>query len=183
MSGGRGLRLTGGTWRGRRIRVPHSARPTTERVREAIWARWHDRVLGARMLDLYAGSGAMSLEALSRGAAHCLAVEESVQALRLLQRNASELGAQIETVKASLPDQWRMVSRRLRGPVDLIFLDPPYDCDISASFLAELAEALTPDGRVAVEHSSRQVMKIPEQLEIEDGRRYGETTVTYLRQP
>lgn len=176
-----GLRITGGTWRGRRVKVPVTARPTTERVREAIWGRWQNRVEGARMLELYAGSGAMSLEALSRGATSSMAVEQSAAALRLLQENASQLGAEVETVKASLPTQWTAVARRLKELVDLIFLDPPYRDGVSAKLLVHLASVLTPDGRVAVEHPHLLELAVPEQLRVEETRRYGETAITYLQ--
>ena len=183
LSGSRGLRITGGKWRGRRLQVPAGARPTTERVREAIWGRWQMRVEGARVLELFAGSGAMSLEALSRGAHRSIAVERSVVPLRLLERNAAELEADVETVRAALPAQWSLVCRRLGEPVDLVFLDPPYRDGVSERLLSDVATALAPGGRVAVEHRSGLDIPVPPVLEVEEIRRYGETKISYLRQP
>ena len=181
--GGGGVRITGGAWRGRRIRVPATARPTTERAREAIWSRWQRRVEGANCLELYAGSGVMSLEALSRGAARCTAVDQSGAAVRQLRRHSEELNAELNVMVATLPTQWPRVARWLAGPVDLVFLDPPYKDTISDGLLRQLADVLAPDGRIAVEHAAREELTLPENLVCEDSRRYGETAVTFLRQP
>lgn len=132
------------------------------------------------MLELYAGSGAMSLEALSRGASHCIAVEQSSGALRQLQENALQLGGELETVKASLPAQWPAVARRLTSRLDLIFLDPPYREGVSQELLAALVPVLDAGGRVAVEHSRRIDLEVPEPLIVQETRRYGETAITYL---
>lgn len=178
-----GLRITGGKWRGRKVRVPTTARPTKERVREAVWARWQTRVRDAHVLELYAGSGAMSLEALSRGASTCVAVEQSAAALRVLLDNAQMLGGPLKTVRAQLPGQWGRVEAELEESVDLVFLDPPYDVGVSTELLSAVVRAMSPDARMAAEHDRRSPVRPPSALRVEEVRRYGETAVTYLRQP
>ena len=123
------MRVIAGTHRGRHLRGPQgpALRPTSDRVREALFSILGNRLPHSRFLDLYAGTGAVGIEALSRGAMHVTCVESNVEALRLLRRNVSECGMAHQmtihgqTVKQFLgrPDHWR-------GPYDIVFADPPY---------------------------------------------------------
>ncbi|MEO3779593.1 16S rRNA (guanine(966)-N(2))-methyltransferase RsmD [Micromonospora sp. B11E3] len=183
-------RIVAGTLGGRRIAAPPGAgtRPTSDRVREALFSAVQADVdlEGARFADLYAGSGAVGLEALSRGAAHVLLVESDARAARVIRENVAALRAapaarlvtgRVATVLATVPDG---------GPYDVVFADPPYavsDADVTA-MLAVLVDNgwLAADALVVVERSSRSgpVAWVPG-VTGERSRRYGETTLWYGR--
>jgi 16S rRNA (guanine966-N2)-methyltransferase len=139
------LRIIGGTWRGRKLRFPPSEaiRPTPDRVRETLFNWLAGRTAGARCLDLFAGSGALGLEALSRGAVHVTFVESDVAAVRELEARLSEWQAQGAQVER------RDALQYLHSPVvrafDLVFLDPPF----TAALLAPAAELLAMHGWLA----------------------------------
>ncbi len=130
------LRIIGGSWRGRRLRFPGVAliRPTPDRVRETLFNWLGARVVGARCLDLFAGSGALGLEALSRGAAHVTFVERDGAAVRELSARLTEWGARDARVERA--DAIGFLAHRPQ-PFDIAFLDPPF-----ASGLLEEAAAL-----------------------------------------
>ena len=135
------LRIIGGSWRGRKLRFPPSAglRPTPDRVRETLFNWLSAQTAGARCLDLFAGSGALGLEALSRGAAHVTFVENDAAAARELRARLTEWGAQDARVEQ------RDALTFLAGPAtpfDIAFLDPPFD----AQLLAPAARALEAGG-------------------------------------
>ena len=123
------MRVIAGTHRGRHLRGPQGAvlRPTSDRVREALFSILGNRLLNSRFLDLYAGTGAVGIEALSRGVTHVTCVESSAKALKLLRQNVldcrmgHQMTVQAQTVKQFLgrPYQWS-------GPYDIVFADPPY---------------------------------------------------------
>jgi 16S rRNA (guanine966-N2)-methyltransferase len=119
------LRIIGGTWRGRRLRFPAGAliRPTPDRVRETLFNWLGARVPGARCLDLFAGSGALGLEALSRGAAHVTFVERDAGAVRELRARLAEWGARDALVERG--DALAFLAQRAH-PFDIVFLDPPF---------------------------------------------------------
>ncbi|MFC3505003.1 16S rRNA (guanine(966)-N(2))-methyltransferase RsmD [Micromonospora krabiensis] len=183
-------RIVAGALGGRRIAAPPGAgtRPTSDRVREALFSAVQTEVDldGARVADLYAGSGAVGLEALSRGAGHVLLVESDARAARVIRENIATLGAapaarlvtgKVATVLAGGPEV---------EPYDLVFADPPYavpDAEITA-VLAALVEHgwLAPEALVVVERSSRNapLAWVPG-ITGERSRRYGETTLWYGR--
>ena len=143
----RTLRIIGGIWRGRRLRFPPSAeiRPTPDRVRETLFNWLAARVPGARCLDLVAGSGALGLEALSRGAAHVTFVEHERTAAREIAARLQEWGAhgaQIEAV-----DALRFLDGKPAKPFDIAFLDPPF----ASTLLQESARRLEQGGWLAVD--------------------------------
>ncbi|HYM41273.1 MAG TPA: 16S rRNA (guanine(966)-N(2))-methyltransferase RsmD [Steroidobacteraceae bacterium] len=143
-AGSRVLRIIGGAWRGRKLRFPDVAeiRPTPDRVRETLFNWLGARVAGARCLDLFAGSGALGLEALSRGAAHVTFVEQDAVAVRELRARLTEWGAQDAAVECS--DARRFLARRAQ-PYDVVFLDPPF----TAGLLPVVAQLLERDGWLA----------------------------------
>lgn len=152
-------RIISGRFGGRRLSTPTGAatRPTTDRVRESLFSRLdHLGVLeDAVVIDLFAGSGALGLEALSRGAARAVLVEKASDAARVTRRNVTELGASAQVVVA---DAAAYLRRETDGPeYDLAFLDPPYDLGEQglAEVLSHLAPRLHPDAVVVVERSSR----------------------------
>lgn len=173
------MRVIAGRWGGRRLQAPAGAatRPTSDRVREALFAILGD-LDGARVLDLFAGSGALGLEALSRGAASCVFVERDRDAAHAIQANLEKLrltGATITNrdVAAALREE------RTRGRrYDLVLVDPPYDeWERHAPKLAELLpEVLADDGLVVVETSERVEPDLP--LDLVTTRRYGSARIT-----
>lgn len=151
------LRLSGGLLRGRKIAVPDSARPTEGRVREALFSIWAPAVEGARLLDLFAGSGAVAFEALSRGARGVVLVDESREVTATLTRNRDKLGidpAAAVIVRAELPTG--KLSRF--DPFDLVFADPPYAFDRHADLLAMVKPLLAEGGELVLEHSFRTAL-------------------------
>ena len=179
----RGLRVTGGRLGGRRLRVPgRGVRPTSDRVRESLFARLGD-LAGMDVLDLYAGSGVLGVEAFSRGAAAVVFVERSSRVLRVLRENLTELGLEGEArvVAADAP----AAVRRLGGEgarFDLVLLDPPYAGDELARALTALAEAElgAAPGTVVVEHARRHPVPLVSGWVELDVRIYGDTQVTQL---
>lgn len=184
-------RIIAGRAGGRTIATPRGAttRPTTDRVREAIFSRIEALLDldGARVLDLYAGSGALGLEALSRGAAHLLAVEKHRPTAALVGRNAADLGmGDLVAVRTAAVE--RVLAAGNDGePFDLALADPPYplaEPDLTAALTA-LVEGrwLTEDALVLVERSSRSPRPTwPAGLVHLDTRTYGETAV-HLAEP
>lgn len=173
----------GGELRGRGLAVPPGARPTEGRVREALFSIWRDRLAGARVLDLFAGSGAVALEALGRGALSALALDAGLQAVKVMEANAAHVGLpSLEVRRLPLPAGLARVAERGGGPFDLVFADPPYSFDAYEQLLQGVAPLLAPDGEIAVEHSSRRDLPIEVgPLTRMDARRYGESAVSFYR--
>lgn len=180
-------RIIAGSAGGRRIEVPsgEATRPTTDRVREALFSALEARgaVCGARVLDLFAGSGALGLEAASRGAAEVVLVDSSREAIEAARRNVSVLGVPRVAVVLSSVDHY--LTGRSPVPADLVLADPPYW--LSETQLAEVLQALaggwlTEDAVVVVERSSRSPEpRWPAGLVRTAVRRYGETTLWQAR--
>jgi 16S rRNA (guanine966-N2)-methyltransferase len=159
-------------------------RPTSDRVREALFSRLEhlEVLLGARVVDLYAGSGALGLEAASRGAATVLLVESDKGAAKVARQNAEALGIPGVTVKHTTVQ--RALAAAPAQPQTLVFLDPPYELteEALAADLAALVanEWLDPEALIVVERSSRSPEPAwPEALEREGERRYGETKIWF----
>ena len=170
------MRIVAGRWGGRRIESPDDprARPTTERVREAWMSIMQDRLGDARCLDLFAGTGAMGLEALSRGAASCDFVELHQPNLAALARNIELLGAEHATLVRA--DALRFAARLAPLAYDVAFADPPYTTDDALKLVA-LFRATPFAGVLSVEHSADAPVSG------DDTRRYGDTAVTFLYAP
>lgn len=169
------LRIIAGELRGRRIAVPPGAgvRPTADRVREALFSILGCAVRDARVLDAYAGSGALGFEALSRGATRATFIEADRRALRTMRANAAELGvAKRCTVHAGRVID---VLRRgdVAGPFDLVFADPPYEGTEAAPFLVLAASVLAENGVVVLERDSRKVAAAADGLDRSRTARYG----------
>lgn len=176
-----GVRISAGKLRGRNLAVPARARPTSARLREALFDIWRHRVAQCRFLDLFAGSGAVGLEAFSRGADSVVFVERDREASRRLRVVCAELAADTSTViQADLPEDLARVMRTVGSGFDLIFADPPYDFDAYAELLASLADPLEMGGAVAVEHSVRTTLPVfPEGLIRQTVRDYGENRISF----
>jgi 16S rRNA (guanine966-N2)-methyltransferase len=158
-------------------------RPTTERAREALFAALGAAVLDARVLDLYAGSGALALEALSRGAARAVLVEADPVAAEVCRRNAAALDA-ADRARVRRASAARFVTRHppAEAPFDLVFVDPPYDLVAAEvpGVLAALLEPgwLAPSARVVVESPASAPPPVPAGYAVRSTRRYGDTLLT-----
>jgi len=180
-------RIIGGQARGRRLQTPSGAatRPTSDRVREALFSSvesWCGSLSGLRFLDLYAGSGAVGLEAWSRGAGAVTLVESDRRTAALVGANARTLGfSQAEVIASAVATA---LGRRPAAPYDVVFLDPPYPLE-EASVAADLAALvehgwLVPGALVVVERARRSPEPTwPDGLALDRERRYGETTLWY----
>jgi 16S rRNA (guanine966-N2)-methyltransferase len=150
------LRIIGGTWRGRKLRFPASAaiRPTPDRVRETLFNWLGTAIPDARCLDLFAGSGALGLEALSRGAAHVTFVERDAAAAHALRERLAEWQARNARVERA--DALRYLAGAAR-PFDIVFLDPPFASKLldRAAVLLEERHWLAPGARIYVECAAR----------------------------
>lgn len=176
------MRIIAGQWRGRKLEAPPggATRPTTDRVREALFSMLASRLgsfEGLRVADLFAGSGALGLEALSRGAAHCSFVERDRGALRALRANLSRLGASAEAM-----DRDATALGPASSPSDLLLLDPPYGSGLAGPAL-ERARAqgwIGPASWIGVE-SARGEEVAPGGLTVETQRAIGKAQITLLR--
>jgi 16S rRNA (guanine966-N2)-methyltransferase len=185
--GGRGwVRIIAGEYRGLRIgTLPgRDVRPTSDRVRESLFGILGERVVGARVLDCFAGTGALGIEALSRGATHAAFVEADPRALQLLRSNLERLDlSRLGTVipgDALHPETWQE-----RGfPASIVFADPPYRRSMAFGFLDALASRgrSQPGCLVVVEHE-RELDLAHLAFTAVDHRRYGDTAITFLTSP
>jgi len=185
------LKIVGGKHRGRSIATPEgqTTRPTASRAREALFnilmhANWTSDgtspLIEARVLDAFAGSGALGLEALSRGASHATFLDSDPAAIKLIGENIRKLGeagaAKVIRADATGPPP-------SREPCDLVFLDPPYRSGLATPALAALAEAgwLKPGGIATVELANAEDLITPPRFEAIDERRYGAAKIVILR--
>jgi 16S rRNA (guanine966-N2)-methyltransferase len=171
------VRIVAGAYGGRRLAAPRGARtrPTADRVREALFSML-DPVADARVLDLFAGSGALGLEALSRGAAEATFVDSSPAALRAVRANLETLGAGAEVRRGDARAFLRN-ARAAGRQYDLVFLDPPYQRAgaLAEALAGDLAAVLATQARVVVESDRRSPLELPLPLQVD--RRYGDTVI------
>lgn len=171
------MRIIAGRWRGRPLVAPQGqdTRPTADRVREALFSMLASRLgsfEGLQVADLFAGSGALGLEALSRGAAHCVFVENDRRAVDAIRANIAALGASGEVLARGAEHA------AFSQPVDLAFLDPPYGSGLAPAVLAKLA--ISPGGWASVE-TGRGEPVAAEGYEVDSERSYGKARITLLR--
>ena len=174
-------RIIAGEFRGRRLGVPaESTRPTSDRVREAVFSMLGARadLDGLRVVDLYAGTGALGIEAVSRGAASAVLVEADRRAARVVRDNVAicRAGNRVRVVDRSVESFLTAGA----GPFDLVFIDPPYDLssDDVAAILALVLPALSDGAWVVVERGSRSVaVDLPDGLEAVADKKYGDSRV------
>ncbi len=179
------MRIVAGALGGRRLVAPRdqATRPTSEKVREALFSILGP-ISGAKVLDLYAGTGALGLEALSRGAARVVFVEGRRPALASLQENLTSLGIAANTAVIGRPVERCRGSLTAHYPFDLVLADPPY-ADIVGGQALRAVEGLldgllAPGGRLVVEHSSQGEAPEITGLERRDTRRYGDTSLSFF---
>ncbi len=176
------MRVIAGTARGVPLRAPRDegTRPVTDRVKETLFGILGERVPGARVLDLYAGSGALGIEALSRGAEHTTFVERGRQPLAAIRHNLARTGLEaVATVRAG--DVMRFLADATpEARFDLVFLDPPYAERAILAPLERLVPLLSPEADVVVKHFWRTEIPLPAGVARWRERRFGETALTFL---
>jgi len=177
------MRITAGIARGREIVCPPGleARPTASKIRQAFFNILRNKVEDARFLDLFAGSGLMGLEALSRGAADLVAIDESRLMVKTIEENLLRLNFTAQVIQA---DVRRFLDQFPKNSFDIIFADPPYKSRLAESVLHSVARhaILHKDGILAIEHARE--FKLPEEsgnLINYDHRDYGQTSVTFYK--
>jgi 16S rRNA (guanine966-N2)-methyltransferase len=178
------MRVIAGVARGQPLTAPRDrgTRPITDRVKETLFAILGDRVPNARVLDLYAGSGAIGIEALSRGASGATFVEHARPALVALRANLERTRlaglADVQPV-----DVERFLAAEGRGPWDLVFLDPPYEVRDIVAPLRAVEPQLAPDAMVVIKHFWRTDVPEVAGLQPVRQRRFGETMLSFLEAP
>lgn len=178
------LRVTAGTLRGRRVSVPPAdVRPTSERARQAFFNIVGKRIEGAHFLDLFAGSGVFSFEAISRGAASAIAVERDRRQTSAIDRLAREWNVRITAVAG---DVLKVLPRLEKSRVDIVYADPPYDYAEYAELLAAMERHLSlgAEALVAIEHrrKSAPFPRSPARLRPQRRVEYGEVSITFFEQ-
>ena len=178
------MRIIAGEWRGRTIAAPEGrdTRPTSDRAREGLFSMLQSRVgsfEGLQVADLFAGTGALGLEALSRGAGHCTFVESDRSAVAALQRNIAALGA---GPRADLRAQAVEYAPPPAAPCDIVFLDPPYRAGLAASALHRVSDPawIAPGGLLSLE-TERERSPPPDGFQVEAERRFGKAHILLLR--
>jgi 16S rRNA (guanine966-N2)-methyltransferase len=182
------MRIVGGRLGGRTLTAPrsHNVRPTSDRLREAIFNilahRYDDPVAGARVLDLFAGTGALGLEAMSRGAAFTLFIDDGAEARALIRQNVEALGLGGVT-RIFRRDATRLGAAHPNQPFGLVFLDPPYRKGLAEASLASLRDGiwLVPGALVVVEEAADAGFTAPKGYAEIERRRYDDTEFTLLR--
>jgi 16S rRNA (guanine966-N2)-methyltransferase len=171
------MRVISGTYRGRELVAPKGlqTRPTSDRVREALFSILGD-VTGLRVLDLFAGSGALAIEALSRGAASATLVDSAQPAVAAIRRNLGALGIEAEVV-ARPASRFLLSARTHARQYDLVFIDPPYRraSTLGRELSTSLAPVLSAEARVVAESDRRSPLDL--RLALLDERRYGDTLI------
>jgi 16S rRNA (guanine966-N2)-methyltransferase len=176
-----GLRVAGGEARGRRLKAPKGIRPTQGMVKEAIFNLIGPGIADAQVLDLFAGSGALGIEALSRGAAGVTFVDREPRGLAILRQNLEtlDLKARSAVVRADVV-RWLEASPDQIKKAGVVFMDPPYE-DVVLDRALKVIDREVGAAMVLVEHSRRQELPALERLRVDRQRRYGDTMVTVLR--
>jgi 16S rRNA (guanine(966)-N(2))-methyltransferase RsmD len=180
------MRVSAGQAKGRKLDVPRSGRvrPTQDRVREAIFNALGEAVLDARVLDLFAGAGGLGIEALSRGAAHAVFVEQDARTARMLRANVERLGLRPRAEVWQAPAARAVLDLHTRGArFDLVLMDPPYRTRLAQTTLDAVCAAsiLADSAVVVVETYARDPVGAPPGTSKVRERRYGDTLVAFVR--
>lgn len=152
------MRIIAGIHKGRRLTSPTWAglRPTSDRLRETLFNILAPRIRGARVLDLYAGTGAVALEALSRGAVHAVCVESNRRAKALIEQNRAHLGEEARCMIVGDGAERALRAPIHGGPFDVVFLDPPYDAAELDEMITAAAAQRAEGGILVIEHAARR---------------------------
>lgn len=177
------MRIIAGEKKSRRIDAPEGTdtRPTADRIKEALFSILQRRLYDARVLDLYAGSGALSLEALSRGAASAQLVDKNFKACKVIRQNIQNLGYEERAKLQNTEDIKAVDLMEKQGMIfDLIFLDPPYRMNMTDMMARLEKKLLAEDGMIVCEHDRSTPPDTPEKLMLQDRREYGNTGISFF---
>lgn len=179
------MRVIAGTWKGRRLGAPSwdGVRPTSDKLRETLFNVMGARVPGARVLDGYAGTGAVGIEALSRGAAHVTFVERDPRAIRLIAENLALCRASEETPRRYTVHRADVTGRLAIAPEALtfVFLDPPYADLHLTDALLQVRPAMAPDGLLVLEHAARSPVTAPAGWQVTRTLASGDSMLTFFQ--
>lgn len=155
------MRVIAGDFKGRKLETPvdNSVRPTSDKVKEAMFSILMNDIWGSKVCDLFAGTGGLGIEALSRGASKCYFADQSKASIRLLTENVKKCEAMDKSV--IIPGDFTRALERLREPVDIFLLDPPYGLgmEFKAMEIIKRNNLLAEDGVIVVEHDARDIME------------------------
>lgn len=182
------MRIIAGKYKGLQLvsfKAEH-IRPTTDRVKESIFNKWMAYLEGSRCLDLFAGTGNLSIEALSRGAREVCAVEKSKKSLKILRENLQKIGVPKEEIQVVQDDVFHFLKSYQGEPFGLVFVDPPFTEKWADAVLKALAQSrvIGPGSQVVIESGTKEALSdkyIP--LELLDRRPFGDKTVSYFVWP
>ena len=174
------MRIIAGQFKGRRLDAPRwdGLRPTSDKLRETLFNIVAPRVDGARVLDVFAGTGALGLESLSRGAIHVVFVERDRRAAALISSNVERCGASNRCAIIRDTAEHVLQNEIAGGPFDLVMLDPPYDYEPLGPIVALAGAQLAPDGLLILEHASRRAAPEAEGLRATRTVRSGDSSLT-----
>ena len=178
------MRVIAGKYKGRTLFSPKddSVRPTTDRIKENVFNLLQGRIAGAAFLDLFGGSGAMSIEALSRGAALAVICDPSRDSVALIKKNFQKVGVGKEGQILELP--YDLAAKRLCGKkFDVVYLDPPFRADYYEDILRRIAECdlLASEGVIVFEHATERAFSCSEGYLVFDSRKYGSVTLELIK--
>ena len=180
------MRVISGTLKGRRLIAPdgRATRPTADRIKESVFNILAGSLIDRRVLDLYAGTGALGIEALSRGAASAVFIDQAKTALAALRRNlvSLKLEDRARIIRWNILNNLNCLAAIDQQP-DLVFMDPPYEANAVAPTLTALVScgALAPGALIVIEHSVRETFTPPfDRLRLSDQRRFGKTLVSFV---
>ncbi len=177
------MRIQGGSLRGRKIKAPSAKdiRPTSQMIKEALFDILGDKIHGARFLDLFAGFGTIGIEAVSRNAESVVFVDKNKYALSIIRENLYNIGLN-SLCKTINSEAIKAIKERLSDSFDVIFIDPPYNYEYYDEVIRGIFEKriLKPDGLIIIEHYHKTKLT-SEVFEILKIRKYGQTTLTFLK--
>jgi len=177
------VRIIAGNFRGTRLHAPSGIdiRPTADRLRESIFNIIGPRIQGKRVLDLFAGTGAMGIEALSRGANHAVFIDNHPQSLNLIRRNIAKVKISERATVIAWDIAKNLQCLRDHAASDIIFMDPPYRQGLIQKTLNGLQTVEAAVHLIVVEHDAKELLDdLPTGFLLEDQRRYGKTLVSFL---
>ena len=181
------MRVIAGEFKGRKLEAPPSdskfARPTGDRVKEAIFSILTYDIFDAVVADFFSGTGSLGIEAISRGARHCYFVDSSLESVRLIKRNISHCKADSRSTVFHI--DFNKSANIIREKVDLVLADPPYECgyikELLTYLVAKRCELLNPEALIVIEHSAYEDLPILPELELLKTRKYGKTRVSVFQ--
>jgi len=181
------VKINSGKFKGHLIKTPSGllTRPTSNKIRKALFSILNSKVLEAKTADLFAGSGALGIEALSRGAISCLFIDNVPATLKIIQQNITTLNLIENSLILKSNLNALITSNNLlvkQKPFDLIIADPPYNKDFTRTTIKLVAhyKLLSPKGTLIIEHSPQEKLIVPSNLQISDHRTYNKTKLSFL---